>query len=163
MIVYLALGSNLDEPEAHIHSVINEFEVSAWLHLRRVSSLYRSVPLESAIQQPDYINAVVEVETGLLPETLLAALQEIEQAHGRVRTGERWGPRPLDLDILLYGGRQIHSPNLQIPHPRMTERAFVLYPLHEIAAGLEIPGCGPLNDLLQNCPSEGLERLEDEQ
>ena len=159
-IVYVALGSNLDGPVEHIRRAIADLDLSPQIHLGSVSRLYRSAPLGSPTQ-PDYINAVVKLETELSPEMLLNLLQAIERAHGRVHTGERWDSRPLDLDILLYDDGQIHTADLQIPHPRMVERAFVLYPLHEITPSLEIPGCGPLSDLLHNCPSKGLELLDD--
>ncbi len=159
-LVYVALGSNLDGPAGQVRRAIAELGRAPSIHLRRVSRLYRSPPLGPA-GQPDYINAVAEAETGLSPQALLAALQAMELAQGRVRTGGRWGPRPLDLDILLYADRRIHTPDLRIPHPRMAERAFVLYPLYEIAPGLEIPGCGPLRRLLHDCPPKGLEPLDE--
>ena len=108
--------------------------------------------------QPDYVNAVMAVATDLSPIELLRALQVIENSHGRVR-GERWGSRTLDLDILLYGDQIIALPDLTVPHIGLTERAFVLYPLYEIAPQLIIPNKGRLVDLLKNCPLAGLTRL----
>ena len=111
--------------------------------------------------QPDYVNAVMALETALPPHDLLKALQQIEQSHGRVRTGLRWGPRTLDLDILLYGGEQIRDAVLTVPHAGLALREFVLYPLAEIAPpGLDIPGLGRLDALLAACPLRGLEKIE---
>lgn len=123
------------------------------------SSLYRSPPMGPA-DQPDYINAVAALDTGLPPEALLSALQVIERAHGRRRGGQRWGPRPLDLDVLLYGEAPYSSPTLTIPHPGLHDRAFVLYPLREIAGNLQIPGLGALDALVARCVPDGLERLD---
>jgi len=109
--------------------------------------------------QPAYINAVARLETQLSVTALLDALQAIEAQHGRVRSGERWGPRTLDLDILLYGDAQIDTPRLRVPHPGLAERNFVLQPLAEIAPMLEIPGLGALRDLVMRCVVAGLERL----
>jgi 2-amino-4-hydroxy-6-hydroxymethyldihydropteridine diphosphokinase len=107
-------------------------------------------------EQPDYINAVCEIKTGLTPLDLLDKLQAIEATQGRVRTEERWGPRPLDLDILLYGGKSINTDRLIVPHPGMLERNFVLYPLHEIAPDLIIPGQGPLASMVKKIDKQGL-------
>ncbi len=157
--VFVGLGSNLDDPLAHIRQALRELKGLPQTRLVCRSSLYRSRPL-GPVAQPDYINAVAELETGLEPEALLSELQAIEQTHGRER-GERWGPRTLDLDILLYGDRQLDRPHLRVPHPELTNRAFVLYPLAEIAEDLSIPGWGPLAALLVRCPMQGLERLYD--
>lgn len=102
--------------------------------------------------QPDYVNAVVAVRTALPPLTLLRILQDVENQHGRVRTGEQWGPRTLDLDLLLYGDESCATDLLTIPHPGIAEREFVLQPLFEIAPDLTVPGLGPVRSLLQNCP-----------
>jgi len=124
------------------------------------SSLYRSRPLGPQ-DQPQYINAVVAVETILGPQRLLAGLQAIEAAHGRVRGGQRWGPRTLDLDLLLYGELELQTERLILPHPALPQRDFVLYPLLEVAGGnLQIPSLGALRRLLANCPRRGLERLK---
>jgi 2-amino-4-hydroxy-6-hydroxymethyldihydropteridine diphosphokinase len=111
--------------------------------------------------QPDYINAVAALATRLSALELLDALQTIEQQQGRVREGERWGPRTLDLDLLLYGDQQIHTDRLTVPHPRLGERNFVMYPLHDITGDdLLIPGLDTLGHLLQACPRQGLELVE---
>ncbi len=110
--------------------------------------------------QPDYVNAVMAVKTWLAPHELLKVLQNIETTQGRVRVGARWGPRTLDLDILLYGQGMIITSDLTVPHIGIAERAFVLYPLAEIAPGIEIPGRGSLSFLLNQCPKDGLRRLK---
>ncbi len=155
---YIALGSNLDDPVHHVRRACQELGALPQTRCRRYSRLYRSAPHGPA-GQPDYINAVAEIETRLVPGELLSALQRLERRHGRVRRGERWGPRPLDLDILLYGDRRIDGADLQVPHPRMTGRAFVLRPLAELVDDLDIPGHGRLSALLQHCPVDGLECL----
>ncbi len=156
---YIGLGSNLDNPPQQLRRAIQELALFPESRLKACSSLYRSPPMGPA-EQPDYINAVVELETGLAAESLLDALQDIERQHRRVRAGH-WGPRTLDLDILLYGVGRIGTPRLQIPHPGIGQRSFVLYPLAEIAPGLSIPGLASLESLLQQCASDGLERLDD--
>lgn len=108
--------------------------------------------------QPDYINAVAAIETASSAYDLLAALQDIEARQGRVRD-IRWGPRILDIDILLYGAELIEKPALTIPHPGLQERVFVLYPLYEIAPDLIVPGLGPIEGLLKRCKRRGIERL----
>jgi len=103
---------------------------------------------------------VIAVETTLLPMVLLRALQTIENAQGRIRKTERWGARTLDLDILLYNDQIIDLPDLTVPHSGITDRAFVLYPLHEIAPDLQVPGHGALADLLSQCPLAALKKLD---
>jgi 2-amino-4-hydroxy-6-hydroxymethyldihydropteridine diphosphokinase len=122
-----------------------------------VSSLYRSQPLGPA-GQPDYLNAVAGLDTHLSAEELLQQLHLIEEQHDRVRA-ERWGPRTLDLDLLLYGDQQMTDDHLTVPHPGLAERNFVLYPLHEIAPQLHIPGAGSLEALLERCSRVGLQPL----
>lgn len=158
-IAYVALGSNLAQPAMQVTTALDELARLPASTLTARSSLYRTPPLGPP-GQPDYINAVACLSTGLAPQRLLDELQALEQAHGRVREGERWGPRTLDLDLLLYGGERIDTPRLQVPHPQMSERAFVLIPLAEIAPGeLQIPGCGTLAALLRNLSEEGIERI----
>ena len=112
--------------------------------------------------QPDFINAVAALETRLTPQTLLQALLAIEVQHGRRRDGMRWGPRSLDLDLLLYGDTLLDTPGLVLPHPGMHERAFVLYPLADIAPGLSVPGHDSVQALLARCRDARIERLEAE-
>jgi 2-amino-4-hydroxy-6-hydroxymethyldihydropteridine diphosphokinase len=156
--VYIGLGSNLDQPERQVQLALEALAELPETVVTAHSSLYRSEPLGPP-GQPDYINAVAALETGLSPLDLLAALQGIEARQGRVREGERWGPRPLDLDILLYGEQVSDDPRLTLPHPGLYERNFVLYPLAEIAPGLSIPGKGPLEVLLAQCHQGRLEKL----
>lgn len=131
-LAYVGLGSNLEDPQSHVRSAMRELgELPQTLCLRS-SALYRTAPIGPP-GQPDYINAAVALRTRLEPYALLKALQEIEHRHGRRRDGERWGPRTLDLDLLLYAQLRLHEPDLILPHPRMAERAFVLLPLAEIA------------------------------
>jgi 2-amino-4-hydroxy-6-hydroxymethyldihydropteridine diphosphokinase len=127
---YIALGGNLGDARATLLQAMQVIAVLPETALVRRSSLYRTAPMESS--GPDYINAVVEVATGLSPQDLLFQLQQLEQAAGRERPHHN-APRTLDLDILLYGDDNLDSPTLVIPHPRMMARAFVLIPLAEIA------------------------------
>lgn len=158
VIAYIGLGSNLDDPITQVTTALAELDAVALSHVRRASSLYRSDPMGPP-DQPDYINAVAELETGLEPLALLHALQAIEQAHQRVRL-QRWGARTLDLDLLLYGDSRIDLAKLTVPHPGIAERNFVLLPLAEIAPDLVLPGLGSLAALLANCPLSGIERLD---
>ncbi|UVE59749.1 2-amino-4-hydroxy-6-hydroxymethyldihydropteridine diphosphokinase [Coxiella-like endosymbiont] len=123
------------------------------------SSLYRSRPLGPQ-NQPDYINAVAAIETALLPYELLKILQELEKHQGRQRSGERWGPRVIDLDILLYGDSRIQNDDLIIPHPQLICREFVLYPLAEIAKNLILPTGEPILTLRAKCSAQGITRLK---
>jgi len=154
---YVGLGSNLDEPVRQVRTALAELDSLTLTRLAGHSSLYRSAPLGPP-GQPAYVNAVARLQTGLAPQALLEELQRLELAHGRVRT-ERWGPRTLDLDILLYGRLCIDKPMLRVPHPELAHRPFVLVPLAEIDAALVVPGLGPLEALLARCGCEGLERL----
>jgi 2-amino-4-hydroxy-6-hydroxymethyldihydropteridine diphosphokinase len=110
--------------------------------------------------QPDFVNAVVALDTALAPHALLRELQAIECRHGRVRGTERWGPRTLDIDLLLYGDLQMEDELLTLPHPGLPERNFVLYPLHEIAPCLEIAGMASVSALISRCSAEGLQVLQ---
>lgn len=151
VIAYVGLGSNLDEPVAHVQQALAQLDAIPQTHLIVASRLYRTAPLGPQ-DQPDFINAVAGLRTDLAPRNLLAELQRLEATHGRVREGLRWGPRTLDLDLLLYGDLQMDEPDLRIPHPGMTTRAFVLKPLQELVADLIIPGLGSLQALLATCP-----------
>lgn len=149
---FIGLGSNLNDPVDQVTRAITELDELPETTLHRYSSLYQSHPM-GGLDQPDYINAVARVDTGLDPEELLAELHAIEAAHGRVRE-ERWGARTLDLDLLLYGAIIKDTPDLKVPHPGVGEREFVLYPLYEIAPDLEIPGLGAVSDLVHNCSAK---------
>jgi 2-amino-4-hydroxy-6-hydroxymethyldihydropteridine diphosphokinase len=137
--VYVGLGSNLDDPVAQVERALRELAELPRCHFGLASSLYRSAPLGPP-DQPDYYNAVAGLLTQLDPFEFLAALQALERAHGRRRGGERWGPRSLDLDLLVYGGRVLTEAELTVPHPRIAGRNFVLLPLVEIAPHLPVPG-----------------------
>ncbi len=148
---YIALGSNLGDPARQLGFALNELSTLPHCRLEAVSSAYSSAAVGPG-EQADYLNAVAKVSTSLTPSQLLQAIQAIENKAGRVRT-QRWGPRTLDLDIILYGQQEIQSDGLQVPHPRMSERNFVLYPLAEIAGEKMVLPCGGvLGSLLANCP-----------
>lgn len=156
---YIGLGSNLVDPCGQLLKAFAELGRLPKTRLVARSSLYCSAPVGYA-DQPDFINAVAEVDTGLSAHELLAALLDLEQRHGRVREF-RNGPRTLDLDVLLYDGLVCHEGGLTLPHPRMHERAFVLRPLQELAPDLVIPGRGAVADCLAACAGQALERFEE--
>ncbi|WP_217476414.1 2-amino-4-hydroxy-6-hydroxymethyldihydropteridine diphosphokinase [Stutzerimonas stutzeri] len=159
--VYIGLGSNLAEPRQQLRNALEALENIPSTRLVGVSSLYVSDPLGPS-DQPRYNNAVAVLETSLTPLDLLDALQAIEQVQGRERKAERWGPRTLDLDILLFGDRVLAEPRLTVPHYHLHARAFVLYPLAEVApAALRLADGRHLSELLAACPYEGLERLDE--
>lgn len=157
--VFVALGSNLDTPEQHVNSAVNELTQHPSIENLSVSSLYRSKPL-AEMQQPDYVNAVVEFFTTLSADTLLSELQKLEDHHGRDRNTIRWGARTLDLDILLYADETYSTPRLTIPHIGLKERNFVLYPLAELDPNLKLPDNTRISDLLAASSEEGLTRIE---
>ena len=138
--VYIAMGSNVGEKARTLRKALDMMRQSGDITLRRVSTFIETKPVGGPKYQDNYLNAVVETETTLSPEDLLALLGGIEKTLGRDRKKEeRWGPRTCDLDILLYGHEIINTPNLTIPHPRMCERMFVLQPLAEIAPTTQHP------------------------
>jgi len=158
---YIGIGSNLDDP---LHQVERAFQALSSLLAScciAKSPLYRTAPLGGPADQSDYINAVVALDTGLTPNQLLTVLQALELAHGRVRT-VRWGPRTLDLDLLLYDQLISDDPRLTLPHPHLHERPFVMYPLFDIAPNLMIPGRGWLKELITKCPPQAITRLDSE-
>jgi 2-amino-4-hydroxy-6-hydroxymethyldihydropteridine diphosphokinase len=155
---YVGLGSNLDDPGAQVERALDELAGLPQTCLQARSALYRSPPMGPP-DQPYYINAVAALSTTLEAEPLLAELLALERAHGRRRNGQRWGPRTLDLDLLVYGEARIDVPGLRVPHPGIAERSFVIYPLAEVAPGLVVPGLGAVTELCARCPSDGLERL----
>ncbi|MAT66543.1 MAG: 2-amino-4-hydroxy-6-hydroxymethyldihydropteridine diphosphokinase [Gammaproteobacteria bacterium] len=152
---WIGLGSNLDDPAAQVSRALDELDAIEATYLLHVSSLYASPPMGPP-DQPEYVNAVAGLLTTLAPEALLDALQAIEQAHGRVRSGQRWGPRTLDLDLLLYADLQLETARLIVPHPGLRQRAFVLHPLAEVAPELMVPGLGRVLELARACPADGL-------
>jgi len=157
---YIGLGSNLSNPEEQIRQARITISKQADIIEIDFSSLYASSPMGPQ-DQPDYVNAVMRIKTGLSAIELLRVLQEIENNQGRVRKGEHWGARTLDLDLLLYADQQVDTPDLIVPHTGLSERAFVLYPLQEIAPdNLFVPGRGALKQLVAQCPLDGLEKLD---
>jgi 2-amino-4-hydroxy-6-hydroxymethyldihydropteridine diphosphokinase len=159
LLAYIGIGSNLGDPVVQVREAIEALGDLPDSILVARSSLYRGKPMGPP-EQPDYVNAVIALDTVLSPEALLVALQAIEQRLGRDRSAEeKWGPRLLDLDLLLYGSREIRSVELTIPHPGMHERDFVLIPLAEIAGDITIPGRGTLSAFLSRCENHSLRRL----
>ncbi|MBB6341587.1 2-amino-4-hydroxy-6-hydroxymethyldihydropteridine diphosphokinase [Pseudomonas fluvialis] len=156
--VYIGLGSNLAEPQSQLRAALQALQALPDSRLIGCSSLYASDPLGPA-DQPRYVNAVAALDTRLEPHALLDQLQRIELEQGRQRKAERWGPRTLDLDILMFGERVLHDERLTVPHYHMHARAFVLYPLAELAPGLQLPDGRVLTELLTACPFTGLERI----
>ena len=155
--IYIGMGSNLAAPQQQLRSAIDALAQLPGTTLAGVSAFYQSDSLLPG--QPRYTNAVAALDCDLAPLDLLDALQAIENDQGRQRV-ERWGPRTLDLDILLCGDRLIDEPRLKVPHYQMHLRAFVLYPLAELApANLQLPDGKSLSGLLEACPFVGLERL----
>jgi len=153
---YVALGSNLANPEAQVRRAFEELNDLLRTTCVARSPLYRTEAVGPP--QPDYINAVAQLDTDLASQALLDELQAIERAHQRLRV-IRWGPRTLDLDLLLYDELRQDHPRLTLPHPRLHERAFVLQPLFDIAPDLDIPGHGSLATLLDRCPPLAIQRL----
>lgn len=151
-LCYIAIGSNLASPLAQASAAVNALDAIPHSRLVAVSSFYRTPPLGPQ-DQPDYLNAVVALDTALDAHQLLEHTQRIELEQGRERKDERWGPRTLDLDLLLFGNDTIHSERLTVPHYDMKNRLFMLYPLAEIAPDLTFPD----GETLQNC----LARLPD--
>jgi len=144
-LAYVGFGSNLGDREQAILGAARA------LGVRRLSTIRETEPW-GVEDQPPFLNAVGEVETQASPRELLERLLEVERAHGRVRV-ERWGPRTLDLDLLVYGDSQLDEPGLAVPHPRLAERVFVLEPLAELAPDLNVPGMGRVRDLLARLQS----------
>lgn len=144
---YIGLGSNLAGPLDQLRSALRAMAEMPSTRVVRHSRFYRTVPWGKN-EQPEFVNAVAEIETALSPRELLDALLLIERRAGRERNGERWGPRVLDLDILVYGDEIIDEPSLRVPHPHMRNRAFVIVPLADVAPHLRIPGLGRIGDML---------------
>jgi len=152
---YVGLGSNLDHPREQVLAAFEELTGLPETRLVKRSGLYRSAPVGRQ-DQPDFVNAVAQIDTALEPLRLLAELQAIEGRHGRERPFPD-AARTLDLDLLLYGDTVIRSASLTVPHPRMHERAFVLRPLAEISPAVGVPGCGTASQLLRACMSQDVE------
>ncbi|MFH7927544.1 2-amino-4-hydroxy-6-hydroxymethyldihydropteridine diphosphokinase [Enterobacter roggenkampii] len=152
-LAYIAIGSNLASPLEQVNAAVQALGEIPQSRTVAVSSFYRTPPLGPQ-DQPDYLNAAVAIETDLDAETLLDNTQRIELQQGRVRKAERWGPRTLDLDIMLFGDEVIHTERLTVPHYDMKNRGFMLWPLFEIAPDLIFPDGSTLNAILQSLNAE---------
>jgi 2-amino-4-hydroxy-6-hydroxymethyldihydropteridine diphosphokinase len=149
---YVGLGSNLGDREATIRAALDALDAAPQTSVAAVSTLRETAPV-GLLDQPEFLNGVAALETELGPRALLDALLAVERSLGRTRDGPRFGPRTIDLDLLLYGDERVDEPGLRVPHPRLHERLFVLEPLHELAPGLVVPGLGPLETLLRKLQS----------
>jgi len=145
---WIGLGGNREDSAALLARALSQLEGMPEIRLLRQSRCYRSPPW-GLTGQPDFVNAVAELETALAPTALLHLLLNLERELGRERSGERWGPRCIDLDLLTYEGVMLQSDELVLPHPRMHLRAFVLVPLLEVEPDFDIPGLGPAAHWLQ--------------
>ncbi|RUW21671.1 2-amino-4-hydroxy-6-hydroxymethyldihydropteridine diphosphokinase [Mesorhizobium sp. M1E.F.Ca.ET.041.01.1.1] len=155
-VVYLSLGGNLGDPAKSMAAALRMLDGDDRTRVTAVSSLYRTPPW-GKLDQPDFLNAAAAIETALSPRALLDLCLDVERRLKRVRE-ERWGPRLIDIDILVFGDRVIHQTGLEVPHPRMLERAFVLAPLAEIAPGLAVGGRS-VSERLGAVDASGIERL----
>jgi 2-amino-4-hydroxy-6-hydroxymethyldihydropteridine diphosphokinase len=159
---YVALGSNLDAPLERVNEAFERLALLSECRLIARSRLYRSTPL-GPTEQPDFINAVAGLITTLAPLDLLVSLQSVQNAMGKVPPPVRWGPRRIDLDLLVYGTERMSTPALTIPHPGVPERNFVLYPLLDIAPTLVVPGLGRVRALAERSGMAGLTPLSSQQ
>jgi 2-amino-4-hydroxy-6-hydroxymethyldihydropteridine diphosphokinase len=144
---YIGLGSNLGDREAFLRRALERLRAEPQIDVTAVSSVRETDPV-GLVDQPRFLNAVARIETDLAPRDLLDRMLAAERALGRRRDGPRFGPRTIDLDLLVYGDEEIAEPGLIVPHPRLAERRFVLEPLHELDPSLVVPGCGRVSDLL---------------
>jgi len=156
-LAYVGIGSNLGDPRAQVLAAFQELDRLPHTRVVKRSSLWRSAPVGYA-DQPDFINAVAEIETSLSPDEILVQLKSMEARHGRERSFAN-APRTLDLDLLLFGNTTLDTPTLRIPHPRMHERAFVLKPLLEMAPEVVIPGIGPAKTSIEKISFQKAERI----
>ena len=156
-LAYVGVGANLGQPARQVEQALAELDRMPQSRVLKRSSLYRSAPVGYA-DQPDFVNAVAQLETGLAAERLLTELQEVEARHGRSRSFAN-APRTLDLDLLMFEALQTKSARLTLPHPRMHERAFVLKPLVEVAPDASIPGHGRAAELLARLGEQRVERI----
>lgn len=157
-IAYIALGSNLDNPREQVILALDTLSKSKNIQLTAQSSLYQSKPVGPQ-DQNDFINAVCKITTGLPPLKLLDKLQKIEKQQGRIRKNVQWGPRTLDLDLLLYNNEVLETTRLTLPHYAMRERNFVLIPLQEISPNLVMPDGTQVKDLIKMIDQQGIIKL----
>jgi 2-amino-4-hydroxy-6-hydroxymethyldihydropteridine diphosphokinase len=155
---YIGVGSNLDDPRAQVLSAFKKLADVPNTRVVVTSPLYGSRPF-GPVDQPDYVNAVAGILTQLDSRTLLTHLRGIESATGRPDQRQKWGPRVIDLDVLVYGRERCETSDLVLPHPGIVERNFVLYPLADIAPDLDVPGLGRVSELKSRLASDGLHRL----
>ena len=158
MKAWLGLGSNLQHPVTQLREALKQLNTLDSVEVMKTSSFYRTAPWGDKFQD-DFINAVVQIETSLDAVSLLGEVQLLEDAMGRRRGGRRWGPRIIDIDLLLYGDQQYQSDKLVVPHPHMHKRAFVLMPLAELDDTLEIPGLGAIGQYLEQLDCSGISLL----
>ena len=144
---YVGIGSNLGDREGNVRRALELLGADPAIEIIAVSTLRETTPV-GLLEQPDFVNGAAHVRTELLPRELLDRLLDVERRLGRVRTGERYGPRTIDLDLLLYGQEIVEEPGLRVPHPRLAERRFVLEPLLDLDPALSVPGRGPVQALL---------------
>jgi 2-amino-4-hydroxy-6-hydroxymethyldihydropteridine diphosphokinase len=144
---YVGLGANLGDRGATLGCAVELLRVAPGVEVVAVSQLRETDPV-GVVDQPRFLNGAVAVQTELSPRELLDSLLAIERELGRSRDGERWGPRTVDLDLLVFGDLVVDEPGLRVPHPRLHERAFALEPLAELDPSLEVPGCGPVSELI---------------
>ena len=156
---YVGIGSNLDERAGQVHRAFAALRELPQTRLVLTSSLYGSKPLGPAAQ-PDFVNAVAGLLTQLAASAFFSALRALEAGLGREPPRVRWGPRRIDLDLLVFGAERLDGPELTLPHPGIVQRNFVLYPLSEVAPGLEVPGCGRVAELAARAERAGIWRLD---
>ena len=156
--VFIGLGSNLQDPVSQLNQAIDHIRQVPQIVLKQVSRFYQSRPMGPQ-DQPDFINAVAKIQTTLEPMALLMGLQRIEALHQRQRTAAHWGPRTIDLDILLVDNKIIKMKDLQIPHPHLCQREFVVYPLYEIAPDWQLPSGESMTDIKRRCSPNGITLL----
>lgn len=156
---YIGLGSNLGDPAARLRAALGAIAALEGVTALVASPFYRTAPFGPVVQ-PDFVNAAAGVLTTLDPETLHAALKDLEQRLGRRPPRERWGPREIDLDLLVHGAARRDTPTLSLPHPGIPQRDFVLYPLRDIAPDLLVPGLGRVHGLAARVEDRGATRLE---
>jgi len=159
--VFLGLGSNLGYRIGNINEALRRLDEIPGIKIERASSLYETEPV-GLRKQPDFINAVAEVSTSLSPAELLHAVMQVEKDMGRVRT-VHWGPRTIDIDILIYDDVSVNTPELVIPHPRMQERAFVLVPLYEIAPALKLKDGRGIGEVIESLGRQGVHKIGQEE
>jgi 2-amino-4-hydroxy-6-hydroxymethyldihydropteridine diphosphokinase len=158
---YVAIGSNQNEPIEQVRRALDALEGLPQTRLECRSALYGSEPL-GLVEQPSFVNAVAALLTRLAVRPLFQALRDLELLLGKQPPQQRWGPRIIDLDLLIYSGLRLQEPDLTLPHPGIVQRNFVLYPLRDVAPELNVPGCGPVRLLASRVESAGIWRLNED-